>query len=97
MRYPVWKTKDGRKVPINKMDDQHLCNTLRMLKRCAMGKQSYTINMAGQMMCSLNGEMASYYAEQDFDRACESDWTEFTPDIFERMEELAAKRGLEWE
>lgn len=27
---PVWKTRDGRVIPINKMTDQHLMNTLRL-------------------------------------------------------------------
>ena len=97
MRYPNWITKDGRKIPINKMSDQHLRNALRMLKRCAHGIQAETISQIGAAMCSMSGEMASYYAEQDFDRALDSDWSEFVSPIFEKMEELARKRKLEWE
>ncbi len=97
MRYPNWTTKDGKKIPINKMSDSHLCNALRMLKRMAHGIQSETIGIIGAAAASMNGDMASYYAEQDFDRACESEWDEFAPPIFEKMEELAIKRGLKWE
>jgi len=97
MRYPNWTTKDGRKIPINKMSDQHLCNALRMLKRASEFNREQEINACGSAMCFLQGEMATYYAEQEFDRLCEESWNEFVPPIFEKMEELARKRGLEWE
>lgn len=97
MRYPVWKTKAGQKIPINKMSDQHLCNALRMLKRMAHGVQAETIEGCGSLMCSVSADMASYYTEQAFDEAVASDWSEFTPPIFDKMEELARNRKLEWE
>lgn len=97
MRYPVWTTSDGRAIPINKMSDKHLCNTLRMLKRVATATQGEMVETMAGAMYSLHGDMATYYAEQEFDRACNASWDEFVPPIFEKMEELAAKRGLKWE
>lgn len=29
----VWTTKEGREIPIRTMEDSHLLNTIRMLKR----------------------------------------------------------------
>lgn len=30
---PMWRTKDGRRIPISEMDDQHLANSLAMMER----------------------------------------------------------------
>jgi hypothetical protein len=32
-RYEIWTTKSGMKIPVNEMDQQHLENTLKFLKR----------------------------------------------------------------
>ena len=37
----VWKTKDGREIPINQMTDQHLTNTIAMLERLEAAKDAY--------------------------------------------------------
>jgi hypothetical protein len=30
---PTWTSLDGRRTPIRKLDDKHLCNIIRMLRR----------------------------------------------------------------
>lgn len=37
----VWKTKDGREIPINQMTDQHLTNTIAMLERLEAAEDAY--------------------------------------------------------
>lgn len=32
----VWTTRDGRKIPVTEMTDEHLQNTIAMLKRVEM-------------------------------------------------------------
>lgn len=33
MHIPVWVTHNGRAIPINKLDDRHLGNCIRMVQR----------------------------------------------------------------
>jgi len=33
MRDDVWRTKDGREIPIKQMDDGHLMNAIEMLNK----------------------------------------------------------------
>lgn len=37
----VWTTKDGRKIPINKMSDEHLLNTINMIMQIQERDQEY--------------------------------------------------------
>jgi len=97
MSYPIWVTKSGEKIRINKMSDSHLANTLRMLKRGAEHKRVREISLMREGYMMLQGEMATYYAEQEMDAAEKSSWKDWTPRIFRRMEELAEKRGIRWD
>ena len=55
--------KDGTKIRIKDMSDAHLGNTIRMLER----KHESDLDMAMMGFASLQGEMASYYAEQELE------------------------------
>lgn len=83
----MWTCKDGRKVRVKDMDDKHLENTIKFLRR-----QHQEI-VFGTSYPSFNGEMAQYYAEQEFDRLCESRPEDFWP-IYEDMMQEADKRHL---
>lgn len=61
-----WTTKDGRKIDIKDMSDDHLRNAVAMLRRKGfVGADEYEIALGSA--CSMGGEMAQYYAEQSVD------------------------------
>jgi hypothetical protein len=62
-----WTTRDGIKIRIKDLDDEHLKNIIKMLERLHTNK----IMVAYSTLGFIHGEMASYYLEQDL-RAMES-------------------------
>lgn len=48
-----WQTKDGRKIAIEEMDDNHLENTIRMLDRKGIGSAS-KLNAIGTPRCDAD-------------------------------------------
>ena len=76
-----WKTRDGREIEISKMGDNHLMNTIRMLK-----KRGFEPNPIGEppptppnrmepflAYAAPQGEMAQMAWEQAFDEAMDQD------------------------
>ena len=50
------------------MTDSHLANTIALLERAAPQNRQRILATAYSASSMLQGEMASYYAEQDIDR-----------------------------
>jgi len=60
----LWTTKDGRRVSPKKMSVEHIKNCVAMLRRQGYISEAEFVDMCGWGF-SMNGEMASYYAEQE--------------------------------
>ena len=82
----LWRCKDGRKVRICDMGDGHLANSIAMLERQAEVEKSQL-----PYPC-FNGEMAQYYAEQDWDRAMASGPEYFYPIYDDLMQEMERRQ-----
>lgn len=63
MKLPAhWVTKDKRSIPIKEMTDAHLINSIAMVqRRLEEVSDAYDACYSN----GLQGEMASYYAEQE--------------------------------
>ena len=54
----IWTTKEGRNIKIRDMSDQHLINTINMLRRFAKHVESEALSAAYSLEATLTGEMA---------------------------------------
>lgn len=88
MSKKCWTCKDGRKIKIKDMSDSHLKNTIAMLERA----HSSLIENAWAACSILQGEMASYYAEQEIDGLEEVNSTHpLYDDLVEEQNKRSAK------
>ncbi len=84
-----WTTKSGEKIRICDMLDEHLKNTIAFLERNAR----FVADVA--IFPSFQGEMAQYYAEQQYDNMVE-DPIEFfcVGTIYDDLVTEQLRRGL---
>ena len=87
MKNKVWTTKDGQKILIEEMTDQHLLNTIAFLERVHQEE----IAAAWSCLSTLRGEMAQFYCENDIDKL-ESE--ESNHPQYDDLVEEAMSRGL---
>lgn len=97
MKASEWKTKSGQVLKIKDMTDSHLLNTIRFLERAGEKQMQQEIAAAWSCLSSLQGEMATFYCEQDIDRLEETtleDWLNMTNPKYNRLVAEAEKRKL---
>lgn len=91
----VWTTKDGKKLRICEMTDSHLLNAINLLERVAKNARDGELQAAYGIAPMLQGEMASYYIEQDIDSMEEDpDGEMFLPEIYGNLLLEADRRNL---
>jgi hypothetical protein len=88
-RDEIWTTRDGRRVLVMDMSDEHLMNTIRMLER----------NYAGILQTYLrgpepHGEMAQDAFESELMHLTNEGPASIAP-IYDRMCEEADQRGID--
>ena len=83
-----WTTKNGTKIRICDMGDSHLINSIKMLKRYA---QCIQIEYPWP---NFRGEMAQYYAEQEYDIITTSPPEKLIP-ILEDLMRDAERRNID--
>ena len=93
----IWTTKTGHRLRICDMDDSHLLNSIRLLRRTAKLHMEREIAAAYAVGSTLNGEMAQFYCDLDINRMENTSVDEFldaTP-AYARLVAEAERRGLE--
>ncbi len=85
----VWLQKNGEKIRLKDMSDQHLINTIAMLERNAKAVYSSEINAC--MSISFNGEQAQLEQERFLSQA---EWEDYLPEIFDDLIAEAERRKL---
>ncbi len=88
-----WTQRSGEKIRICDMGDDHLINTLNLLKRNAVRKQQETENF--YVSCSMpQGEMAMDAFDSEFDQVLDSHWTDYAGELFGELLLEAERRDL---
>lgn len=91
-----WQTKDGRIVKITDMGDEHLINSVRLLKR-VVGKMRFSRDLAGLSVLNfVQGEMAEYAIESDLQLDAglsDEEWLE-RHTAYEELVGEAKRRGI---
>ena len=59
----IWKTRDGREIPVGLMTDDHLKNTFKMLKRRNFQRKSTILNCLAYAATAPDGAAMAAEAE----------------------------------
>lgn len=81
----IWKCRDGRLIPIEDLETDHLKNIVAMLRRQGFVTPSEFFSCAGYAFSPMTGEYASMAAENELNRM--TPWTGL-----EKLEEELNKR-----
>ena len=88
-----WTMKDGSKIRICDMDNEHLNNTIKMLQRVA----KRNMNIAHKSFLSIPypiGEKAGYDYDNCLNQIFEETWEDYVADIYYDLESESLRRGI---
>lgn len=88
-----WTKKDGTKILIRDMDNEHLLNSIKMLKRFAIHIQRQ-VELFYMRRPQPTGEAAQDCFDREFDNVMKRDWDDYVPDIYWSLLEYAKKRSF---
>lgn len=91
----IWITRDGRRIPIYQLEDAHLTNILRMLRKGAEGERLRR-NWIYLSADVPHGDAASLAFEDEQREVFDSEWRAYVTPIFEMLERDCKRRGIEW-
>jgi len=87
----LWKTKDGEKIRICDMSDQHLDNTIKFLER--LSKITHKVEFHSfPFGLSFSGEMAQYEFEKASDSMLSATDEDYLPDIYYNLVDEQERR-----
>ena len=71
-----WTTQDGRKIRVSDLEDSHLKNIVRLIKRAGYTHSSTWFSAVNYLSSDLGGEMAQECLEQELNNMWFSDVTD---------------------
>ena len=92
----IWVTKDGREIKIGDMDNDHLINSINMLKRSAHQMRLNHEVLGYSMLGIVNGDMAQYAIENELfyeGQMSDEEWLECYT-LYGKLMEEVRKRNI---
>lgn len=93
----VWVTRDGERIPVKKMTDNHLCNTIKLLLHAAPGHKLREERELSRAMDVVHGDAATLAVENEYYMLSEmsiEDYLDMRVPTWEALLNEAVKRGL---
>lgn len=90
----LWTTKDGRRIRICDMEDDHLLHTIRLLQRVAETKRIKSVVF--YTTCeqpTSDGALDCF--NREFDSVMDAELEDYLPRIYENLGAEVNRRGLE--
>lgn len=93
----IWVTREGERIPVRKMTDSHLVNTIRYLRRAGATEKAEGERAGYSVLGMLQGEMAIDSVERDLsylESQTVDEYLSETRPTFEALLTEAERRGI---